>query len=203
MSANPIIATDVVQHIGNTLNIDVSGKITALNIIKVLSSIPNLADLVEFIEEKFNYERFRYLTGYQKFLALVNEYKRENIKLNDEQLKKCVTFADRLYWKTISVFDEVNFMIQEGNDIRSQKVSNYIGAAFIKQPKEIEVLDKIGKREELLRLSVCNKPLLEQKIDEVVKSLSLIKQYPQLAPKKDEAAINLIQNLTNRTRITQ
>ena len=204
MSANQINTNDtVIHHIGNTLNIDVTGKLTVMDIIDDLSSIQDLAAFRIFVKEKFNYERFRYLTGYQKFLALVNEYKKENIKLDDEQLKKCNSFASKLYWKTISVFDEVNFMIQEGNDIRSKKVSNYIGLAYVKQPKEIEVLDKIGKREELLRLSVCNKPLLEQKIDEAVKELTLIKHYPQLAPKKDEIAINLIQNLANRTRITQ
>ena len=203
MSANPITANDVVQYLGNLLNIDVSGKITMLDMIDDLSTIPNLAEFRIFVKEKFNYERFRYLTGYQKFIALVNEFKKETMKLNEDQVKKCNSFSSRLYWKTISVFDEVNFMIQEGNNIRSQKVSNYIGLAFIKYPKEIEVLDKIGKREELLRLSVCNKPLLEQKIDEVVKNLTLIKQYPQLAPKKDVKTIELFKKLEDRKRITQ
>ena len=110
MSANPIIATDVVQHIGNTLNIDVSGKITALNIIKVLSSIPNLADLVEFIEEKFNYERFRYLTGYQKFITLVNEFKKENkLELSKEMKIKALTYSEDLFKRVTEICDEINF----------------------------------------------------------------------------------------------
>lgn len=204
MSANPTItANDIVVLIGNTLNIDVSGKITVLNILKKLSKIPNPDKFLDFIEERFNYERFRYLVGYQKFLALANEFQKENMKLNSDQKEKCVSYADKLYYKTISVFDEVNFMVQEGNDIRNKQVSNYIGKAFMKNPKQIKILEKVGKREELLRLCICNKPLLEQKILNALEELTLIKQYPQLAPKKDEAAINLIQNLQNRTRITK
>ena len=187
MSANPTItANETVQYIGNLLNIDVSGKLTVMDMIEDLKTIPNLANFRNFIKEKFNYERFRYLTGYQKFIALVNEYKKENIKLDDEQLEKCSSYANKLYYKTISIFDEVNFMVQEGYDIRSKKVSDFIGLSFMKHPKQIKILEKVGKREELLRLCTSNKPELENRIYRAIEELTLISSFPQLAPKKIE-----------------
>ena len=45
MSANPINANDIIQYLGNLLNIDVTGKLTVMDMIDDLSSIQDLDEL--------------------------------------------------------------------------------------------------------------------------------------------------------------
>ena len=208
MSHNPfLLETNLAKYFAQLLNISVDDDLSMMDMVEELNSIENLSDFRIFVKEKFNYERFRYLTGYQKFIALVNEYKKENgPKLDEVTQNKVTNTALRVYWKTIGVFDEVNFMIQEGNDIRSKKVSDFIGKAFMKKKndtfvvdfKSVQVLENIGKREELLRLCNSNKPLLEEKIYNAVNKLALEKAYPHLAienKKKNFEGIKTIERL--------
>lgn len=183
MSANPTItANDIIQYLGDTLNIDMSSKLTVLDMIEDLKSIQDLPKFRIFVKERFNYERFRFLTGYQKFLALMNEFKKENApKLDEVTRDKVYSFANIIYKKTTSCFDQVHFLIQEGFDIRSEKISNLIGLTFMNEPKEIKVLELVGKREVLYKLCRIDKPQLEEKIYEAVHKLALEKAYPHLA----------------------
>lgn len=183
MSANPIItANDVVKYISQILNIDVSDRLTFQDILDDLASVNDLPLFRMFMKERFNYERFRYLTGYQKFVALLNEFKKENApKLDEAKHDKVNSFASILYKKTTDCFDEVYFLIQEGNDMRGKKISYLIGKKFMNEPKEIKVLELIGNREVLCKLCRNDKPLLEEKIYQAVYKLALEKQYPHLA----------------------
>ena len=183
MSHNPfLLETNLAKYFAQLLNISVDDDLSMMDMVEELNSIENLADFRIFVKEKFNYERFRYLTGYQKFIALVNEYKKENgPKLDEVTQDKADNFAAKLYKKTIDCFDEVNFLIQEGNDIRNKKVSDFIGKEFMSEPREVKVLEKIGKREVLLNLCNHNKVELEEKIKNIVHRLALEKAYPHLA----------------------
>lgn len=193
---NNITINDFVKYLSQILNIDLSDKLTALDMLEDLKEIQDLGEFRIFIKSSFNYERFKFLTGYQKFLALKNEFIKNNKpKLDEVSQEKANSFAYKLYKKTINVFDEVNFLIQEGNDIRSKTISNYIGLSFMDQPKEIQVLELVGKREELLRLCNTDKTRLENKIFEVVERLALIKKYPQLEVKRDK--IEVLERLKN------
>lgn len=161
-----------------------------------LESLINKDNLIPFIKQHSNYESFKFLKGLEKLTALIEAFKKENKpKLDEVSQEKANSFAYKLYKKTINVFDEVNFLIQEGNDIRSKTISNYIGLSFMEQPKEIQVLELVGKREELLRLCNTDKTRLENKIFEVVERLALIKKYPQLEVKKEK--IEVLERLKN------
>lgn len=208
MSHNPfLLETNLAKYFAQLLNISLDDDLSMMDMVEDLNSIENLADFRVFVKEKFNYERFRYLTGYQKFIALVNEYKKENgPKLDEVTQDKADSFAAKLYKKTIDCFDEVNFLIQEGNDIRSKKVSDFIGKAFMKKKddtfvvdfKSVQVLEKIGKREVLLNLCNHNKVELEEKIKNTVHKLALEKAYPHLAienKKKNFEGIKTIERL--------
>lgn len=194
---NNITINDFVKYLSQILNIDLSDKLTALDMLEDLKEIQDLGEFRIFIKSSFNYERFKFLTGYQKFLALKNEFIKNNKpKLDEVSQEKANSFAYKLYKKTINVFDEVNFLIQEGNDIRSKTISNCIGLSFMDQPKEIQVLELVGKREELLRLCNTDKTRLENKIFEVVERLALIKKYPQLENKNEDK--KCLENLTKK-----
>lgn len=204
MSANPINANDIIQYLGNLLNIDVTGKLTVMDMIDDLSSIQDLAAFRIFVKEKFNYERFRFLTGYQKFNALVNEFKKENKPtLDDEMISKANSYSSELFLKLTNILDEVNFELQtKGKTIEDLNFMQTLSRnGFAKH--QINVISQLGSKKELMNLCLYGKEILRLRIEDIVNRKALIKQYPQLAPKKDEAAINLIQNLTNRTRITQ
>ena len=162
-----------------------------------LETLTNKDNLIPFIKQYSNYESFKFIKGLEKLTALIETFKKENKpKLDEVSQEKANTFAYKLYKKTINVFDEVNFLIQEGSDIRSKAVSDYIGLAFMNQPKEIQVLEIVGRREELLRLCNTNKIELENKIFKAVERLALVKKYPQLEKKNEDK--KSLENLTKK-----
>ena len=205
MSANPfLLETNIAKYFAQLLNISLDDDLSMMDMVEELNSIENLADFRIFVKEKFNYERFRYLTGYQKFIALVNEYKKDNApKLDEVTQNKVDAFAPKLYKQTCDCFDDVYFMIQAGNDIRSKKVSDFIGKSFLKKEngtfvideKSVRVLEMIGKRERLLELCKNNKKELEERIYNAVHKLALESKYPQLAVKKTFEGAAVIERL--------
>jgi hypothetical protein len=191
MSVNPTIkANDVVAYIGQVLNIDISDRLVFMDILDELKNIEDLAAFRLFIKTRFNYERFRYLTGFQKFTAIMNEYKSENKpKLNQDQLAKVDDFSSKLFSKTCYVFDEVNFEIQNGKSLLHFNMEK----SFTE--KEMQVLNQIGPKQQLLNLATHGKAKLENEIRKVVHSLTLVKTYPQLAYKGDTEAKSLLEAL--------
>lgn len=200
MSANPIItANDIIQYLGNLLNIDVTGKLTVMDMIDDLSSIQDLADFRIFVKEKFNYERFRYLTGYQKFIALVNEYKKENApKLDEKSLLKVENYSEKLFKEVTRIFDELNIRLQEtGKSFENVNYEKTLLSNGLEQ-HQINVLNEIGNKTKIFALAVRGKTQLKDLIEEVVYKKTMIKHFPQLAPREDKEAKNLIEQLKVR-----
>ena len=187
-------------HFAQILNISIDDDITIMDIESELNTIDNLVSFRNFVKEKLNYERFRFLTGYQKFLALVKEFRKDEYKLDEVAQEKVNTFAYKLYKKTVDIFEEVNLLIQNGHDIRSRTVSFYISEILKNQPKEIQVLELVGKREYLLRLCNSSKLKLEIEIKKAVEKLALEKQYPQLVNKKSFEGLETIKKLQSGLR---
>jgi len=172
---------DIIKYLGNILNINIQDKLTLEDMLSDLSSIHDLALFREFIKARFNYEKYQYLTGYQKFLALKNDFKKEFSPRLDEKLSGQVeNFSNTLYKKTCDIFDEVNFQIQNGKQIEHFKME----ASF--NEKELKVLNKIGNKIVLLNLVNRSKLELEIKIKKIVSDLTLQKIYPQLANKSND-----------------
>ena len=185
---NNITANDVVKYIAGILNIDLSNNALLLeDMIEDIKSINDLAAFRVFIKEKFNYERFRYLTGYQKFIALVNEFKKENkLELSEEMQNKALTYSEDLFKRVTTICDEVNFELQT----KGKKIDDLDLFATFKinglENHHIGVLRHLGAKETIFAMAIHSKMELELKIASIVHKKAMIKSYPQLANKKSE-----------------
>ena len=166
------------------------------DIIEDLKSIHHLNLFRVYIKENFIKEKYKYLTGYQKFIALCNDFKKEhNPKLDIKQKEKVENYSESLYKKTVDVFDWINWEVQTGCDIYDKKISIKLFKVFGEEPKDIEVLERIGRRSQLLNLCNHNKVMLRDMIYKNVEHLTLVKLYPQLENKSDDK--KMIERLKN------
>jgi hypothetical protein len=157
-------------------------------IIEDLEDIKDLQDFKDFIKTKFNYEKYRFLNGFGRFTAMRNDYLKDNEpKLSDEQYQMAYSYSEKLFSRTTSCFDEVDFLVQTGNDLTSQKVKAVIFNFFNGREKDIKVLKQIGDKKKLLTYIQTNRKSLEDKIMEVVVRLSLLKSYPNIGNDKKES----------------
>lgn len=192
MSINPTItANDVIKYLGTVLNIDTNSKLTIADITEDLKNIHDLGLFRVFIKQNFMNKKYQYFTGYQKFLILVKDFKEQmKPKLTDEAEIKVVNFSEKLYKKTVAVFEEVNWNIQLGKSLLHFNMEKSF------DEKELQVLNQIGNKQILLNLVKHGKYKLEQKIEKAIRNLTLRKHYPQLAHKSQEQLV--LENLANR-----
>lgn len=183
-----ITANDVVKYIAGILNIDLSNNALLLeDMIEDIKSVNDLALFRTFIKEKFNYERFRYLTGYQKFIALVNEFKKENkLELSKEMQIKALTYSEDLFKRVTEICDEINFELQtKGKKIDDLNLFETFKINGLEN-HHIGVISSIGSKETVFAMAIHSKMELELKIASIVHKKAMIKSYPQLANKKSE-----------------
>lgn len=200
MSHNPFLSeTNLAKYFAQLLNISVDDDLSMMDMVEELNSIENLADFRIFVKEKFNYERFRYLTGYQKFIALVNEYKKENApKLDEKSLVKVENYSEKLFKEVTRIFDELNIRLQEtGKSFENVNYEKTLLSNGLEQ-HQINVLNEIGNKTKIFALAVRGKTQLKDLIEEVVYKKTMIKHFPQLAPREDKEAKNLIEQLKVR-----
>ena len=183
MSHNPfLLETNLAKYFAQLLNISVDDDLSMLDMVEELNSIENLSDFRIFVKEKFNYERFRYLTGYQKFIALVNEYKKENTPaLTVENAEKADNYSENLFRKTTTILDEVNFAMQTmGKGIEDFNYEQTLLKNGLKD-HHLRVLNEIGDKKKIMHLAVYGKEELRSGIEKIVNRKTLMKQCPQLS----------------------
>lgn len=191
---------EILEYICELLNINLKNKLVSDKILMTLKDMSVSYDLVkfgDFLESSFNYERFRYLTGYQKFLSMANEFKRDNeLKLSEEMQIKALSYSEDLFKRVTTICDEVNFELQT----KGKKIDDLdLFATFKRNGLEnhhIGVLRAVGDKNKLMHLSVYGKTDLIARIESIVNKKALIKKYPQLAaPKKEK--IQVLEMLKN------
>lgn len=184
MSTNRISANDVVKYLGTTLNIDMTDKLIVLDMLDDLKTIEDLASFRIFIKERFNYERFRYLTGYQKFISLVNEFKKENAPILDEAVRiKADNYKADLFSRLTFIVDEINFELQ----IKSKKVEDLDLTATLSKngltSYDLGVIAQLGSKNEVFKLCIYGKEELSRRIESIVNKRALAKYTPQIENK--------------------
>ena len=179
--------SDVVKYIGQLLNIDTSNPIVMQDIMEDLKEVQDLNAFRIFIKEKFNYERFKYLTGFQKFVALKTEFMKENKpKLTADQMLKVSSTAEDIFQLTTSIFDEIDFRVKAGMDIEDPKIKTYLYLSFekieeSKRKKYLRVLKKIGDKQDILNFMRRDRQGLLEEIKNIIHGFTLVKAYPNLA----------------------
>lgn len=189
----------ILEYICELLNINLKNKLVSDKILMTLEDMSVSYDLVkfgDFLESSFNYERFRYLTGYQKFLSMANEFKRDNeLKLSDEMEMKALSYTDELFQKVTTVTDELNFYIQTNKkSIDEINLFETLKKYGLKN-HHINILKHIGDKKKVFTLSVYGKHEFKELIGSIVFKKALVKQYPQLLIKKDK--IEVLERLKN------
>ncbi|MBL3520286.1 hypothetical protein H0A43_07345 [Arcobacter lanthieri] len=188
-------------HFAQILNISIDDDITMMDIEAELSTIDDLVELRKFIKEKFNYERFRFLTGYQKFLAIVKEFREENKpKLDFETEQRVYNYRTRLLSKITNFSNSLHFEVQaKGYDLKAIKLSETYEKVL--NDKDIEICKIIGFRA-IYDLAIRNIPKLESELERVITQKALLKQYPQLANqnKKNFDGLETIKKLQGGVR---
>ena len=180
----------ILEYLCELLNINLKNKLVSDKILMTLKDMSVSYDLIkfgDFLESSFNYERFRYLTGYQKFLSMANEFKRDNkLELSEEMQTKALTYSQDLFKKVTAILDEVNF------ELIDKQIDLIIGELFATfkinglENHCIGVLKLLGSKKEIFHLSIYGKEELSRRIESIVNKKALVKMYPQLQNKKSE-----------------
>lgn len=188
----------------NLLNISIDDEVTMLDMLDELENIENLNSFRSFVKKRFNYKRFYFLTGYQKFISLANEFRKENkLKLDDEIQEKVDNYSNNLFSKITSVFEQINFKLQA----LGKKIDdfNYLETltrnGFVS--KDMEILEIIGDKKRIFHLALHSKQELKERIQRIVNKKTLIKVYPQLAISKNSRGIGNIERLKLKDKITE
>lgn len=181
---------EILEYLCELLNINLKNKLVSDDILEDLikmSNEYNLNDFRLFIKEKINYERFRYLTGYQKFIAMANEFKKENkLELSEEMQIKALSYSDELFSKVTTILDYVNFELQtKGKSIDDLDLFETLKKNGL-ESHQLKVIQAIGSKKKVMTLCLYSKQELKATIESIVYKKAMIKQYPQLAPKKEK-----------------
>jgi len=186
-----ITANDVVKYIAGILNIDLSNNALLLeDMIEDIKSVNDLALFRTFIKEKFNYERFRYLTGYQKFIALVNEFKKENkLELSEEMQIKALDKSNELFNKLTDFIEECHYQCSiSGKNVYNLDLEKVLlNYGFEKY--HLSIIRAIGSKQKVIYLSLHGKEDLSARIESIVNKKALEKQYPQLQNKSEDKKV--------------
>lgn len=138
--------------------------------IDVLNDL-RVSDFKEVFTKITNSKKFDYIS---KLHDAVDGYKKNILKLDDKESIKVQTYSDKLFSKTTSVFDEIDYQVSIGKDINSTQMTNFIYANF--DDKERAVLKQIGDRNRLLFMIRGTREALREQINKIVEDLSLEKK---------------------------
>lgn len=183
MSANPkqITASDVIKYLGTVLNIDTNSSLIVLDITEDLSEVNNLVGFKKFIKEKFMEEKYKYFNGYQKFLVLLKDYKKnEKVTLDSLEDFKVRSYTDKLLSRVTDLFFAIQHVVRAGDDIRSNKISRALYLEFGEDKKALKVLEAIGNREDILKALDHGVEFLRNKIMTEVYRLTITKKISVL-----------------------
>ena len=165
----------------NLLNISIEDELTMIDMLQELEVIEDLNSFRIFVKRRFNYEKFRFLTGYQKFISLSNEFRKENkLKLDAETQERVDNYSEMLFNKITRVIEEINFKLQE----LGKKIDDFDYLETLKKngfvASDIEILNTIGDKKRMFHLALYSKHELKERIERIVNKKILIKVYPQL-----------------------
>ena len=181
MSANQFLAENKIAiHFAQILNISIDDDISMMDMENELSTIGDISEFQKFVKQRFNYSAYQFMTGYQKFIALAKDFRKDNEpKLDQETEMKVYNYTTRLLSKITNFAFALNFEIQEkGYDLKAIKMDKTFEKVL--NEKDIEVCKVIGF-DNIYKLANYNIPKLEAELEKAITQKALITKYPQLA----------------------
>ena len=181
MNANEFLAENKIAiHFAQLLNISIDDDISMMDMENELSTIGDISEFQKFVKQRFNYSAYQFMTGYQKFIALAKDFRKDNEpKLDQETEMKVYNYTTRLLSKITNFAFALNFEIQEkGYDLKAIKMDKTFEKVL--NEKDIEVCKVIGF-DNIYKLANYNIPKLEAELEKAITQKALITKYPQLA----------------------
>ena len=181
MSANQFLAENKIAiHFAQILNISIDDDISMADMENELSTIGDISEFQKFVKQRFNYSAYQFMTGYQKFILLAKDFRKDNEpKLDQETEMKVYNYTTRLLSKITNFSFALNFEIQEkGYDLKAIKMDKTFEKVL--NEKDIEVCKVIGF-DNIYKLANYNIPKLEAELEKAITQKALITKYPQLA----------------------
>ena len=181
MSANQFLAENKIAiHFAQILNISIDDDISMADMENELNTIGDISEFQKFVKNRFNYSAYQFMTGYQKFIALAKDFRKDNEpKLDQETEMKVYNYTTRLLSKITNFAFALNFEIQEkGYDLKAIKMDKTFEKVL--NEKDIEVCKVIGF-DNIYKLANYNIPKLEAELEKAITQKALITKYPQLA----------------------
>ena len=181
MSANQFLAENKIAiHFAQILNISIDDDISMADMENELNTIGDISEFQKFVKNRFNYSAYQFMTGYQKFIALAKDFRKDNEpKLDQETEMKVYNYTTRLLSKITNFSFALNFEIQEkGYDLKAIKMDKTFEKVL--NEKDIEVCKVIGF-DNIYKLANYNIPKLEAELEKAITQKALITKYPQLA----------------------
>ena len=181
MSANQFLAENKIAiHFAQLLNISIDDDISMMDMENELSTIGDISEFQKFVKQRFNYSAYQFMTGYQKFIALAKDFRKDNEpKLDQETEMKVYNYTTRLLSKITNFAFALNFEIQaKGYDLKAIKMDKTFEKVL--NEKDIEVCKVIGF-DNIYKLANYNIPKLEAELEKAITQKALITKYPQLA----------------------
>ena len=86
---------ECIKIVSKVLNIQLD-ETTLKDMIEETSMILDYAAFTTFCKQRFNYEKFQYLGGYPKFVALVTSFKEQAGNLNTQQKLSVNKYSNKL-----------------------------------------------------------------------------------------------------------
>ena len=186
MSLNQFLAENKIAiHFAQILNISIDDDISMADMENELSTIGDISEFQKFVKQRFNYSAYQFMTGYQKFIALAKDFRKDNEpKLEQETEMKVYNYTTRLLSKITNFAFALNFEIQEkGYDLKAIKMDKTFEKVL--NEKDIEVCKVIGF-DNIYKLANYNIPKLEAELEKAITQKALYAKYPQLANNKKE-----------------
>ena len=164
------------------------------DLIEDIETLNNKENLIPFIKQKMNYERFKIMRSNEKLIALISEFKKENKpKLDELSSQRVYTYSQSLVKKITDISFEIDYQSKiKGIDLKAINIAKTYENNL--SYKDIEICKLIGYRL-IYSLAISNIPKLEELIESNVNKKALEKQYPALVVKKEK--IEVLERLKN------
>ncbi len=178
---------NLAKYVASILNIKSDNPFIMNDIFEELEQISDLKAFKDYLKSQSHSNEYQYSKGLSKFLKIVSNYKKKQKDLIVLQNPSINSFSEALYKKTVLVFEEVNWHLQNGKRIEDFNMLKSF------DEKELRVLNKIGDKSYILTKVKSNKPSLEEEIKNIVMSYTIQKHTISPAlPFKDKEVIKKI-----------
>ena len=142
---NAINVKDLVSFMIELLNIKSGTKLTLADMSQDLSTLKNLVAFKDYIKANLKNRKYEYLTGYQKFIEMFNDYKkREILPLEEKQSDNVAKFIKELFSRATDVMEVVSYKIQT----EQVNFENFTTYEINFTDKQMKVRNEIGNKKE-------------------------------------------------------